>query len=130
MTTPKQPMDHQRKTPRTRTAKPGRHDSVTRRLHNLRLIAARVNAGVVTVAQYLAEIDADDDTIRRYAGTLGKHVKGAFIAKRGTEPTRCGLALVGHHLARVFAYDRADTEILRAATAGYGRVSHLLNGAS
>lgn len=126
MTTPKRPMDRQRKTPRSRTGKPGRFDSVTRRLHNLRQVAARVNSGVVTVAQYLAEIGADSDTIRRYAGTLGKHAKAAFVAKRHTEPTRCALALVGHHLARVFAYDRADVEILHAATAGYARTSHLI----
>lgn len=122
----RQPQDHHSKTPRTRRSKPGRFDSVTRRLHNLRQVAARVNAGVVTIAQYLTELGADADTIRRYAGTLGKHAKAAFVAARGTEPARCGLALVGHHLARVFAYQRGDTELLRAATAGYGRTSHLI----
>ncbi len=126
----RKPTDHQPKAERTRSAKPGRFDSVTRRLHNLRQVAERVNAGVVTVAQYLGEIGADSETVRRYAGTLGKHVKAAFVAKTGAEPTRNGLALVGHHLARVFAYNRADIEILRDAVASYGRVSHLLNGAS
>ena len=131
-TAPNRPvmLGHLRPQPRRRSGKVGSAMSVARRLANLAKTAARVNSGVVTVAQYLAELGADSDTIRRYAGTLGKHVKAAFTAVRGAEPARCGLALVGHHLARVFAYGRADTEILRAATAGYGRVAHLLNGAS
>lgn len=120
------PRDRQGAQQHQAARKPGRFNSVARRLHNLRQVAARVNGGVVTVAQYLTELGADAETIRRYAGTLGKHVKAAFIAKTGAEPVRSGLALVGHHLARVFAYDRADVEILRAATAGYARTSHLI----
>lgn len=121
--------DHQSAQPRRRSAKPGRFDSVTRRLHNLRLVAARVNAGVVTVAGYLAEIGADADTIRRYASQVGKKAK-ALAAEKGINAAPAGLAVVGRHLVRCLAYGRADVEILRAAVAGYGRVSHLLNGAS
>lgn len=124
-----QPTDHQPKAERTRHAKPGRFDSVTRRLHNLRLVAERVNAGVVTVAQYLTEIGADSETVRRFASQVGKKAK-ALAAAKGIEPALAGLAVVGRHLARCLAYERDDTEILRSAVAGYGRVSHLLNGAS
>ena len=122
----KQPMDHQRKARRTRRAtKPGRFDSVTRRQFNLRLIAARVNASVVTAASYLRDLGADDDTIRRYASQLGKRVK-ALAAAKGITLTLSGLAVVGRHLVRCLAYDAAHVEILRTATAEYQRTAHLI----
>jgi len=123
-------VSYARKSTHRPARKPGRHDSVTRRLFNLAALVARVNAGRLTAASYLAELGADGDTIRRYAATLGKKIKAAYEAKRGTQPERTALALVGHHLTRCFAYDAGDVEILRCATAGYDRVSHLLNGAS
>lgn len=129
-TTLPKPMDHQPKQPRGRRArKPGAFDSATRRQHNLRLIAERINAGVITAASYLKQLGADDDTIRRYASVLGKRVK-ALAASKGIEPALTGLAVVGRHLVRCLAYSVADVEILRSATADYARVSHLLNGAS
>jgi len=119
-----------RKTAHRPARKPGRHDSATRRAFNLAALVARFNRGKVTVASYLTELGADADTIRRYAATSGKHVKAAHQAKYSAEPVRGGLAVVGRRIVRAFAYDAGDTEILRAAVAGYGRVSHLLNGAS
>jgi len=93
-------------------------------------VVARTNRGKVTVAEYLESLGADADLIRRYAPTLGKHVKAAYAAAYGVEPKRTGLAVVGHHLVRAYAYSPADLGILHAATAGYGRVAHLVNGAS
>jgi hypothetical protein len=107
----------------------GTFKSVSRLRSVLGNLVARTNRGKVTVAEYLESIGADADLIRRYAPTLGKHVKAAYAATHGTDPKRTGLAIVGHHLVRTYAYSPADLSILRAATAGYGRVSHLANGA-
>ena len=125
----KQPMDYQRKQSHRRTGKPGRFNSPARRAWTLARLAERVNTGVLTAASYLRDLGADDDTIRRYASQLGKRVK-ALAATKGVQPTLSGLAVVGRRLVRCLAYDVRDVEILRAATAGYGRISHLLNGAS
>ena len=119
------PQDRQPTHPHRPARKPGRYDSVTRRLHNLRLVAERVNAGVVTVAQYLAEIGADSETIRKYASQVGKRAK-ALAAAKGVTPALSGLAVVGHHLARCLAYARTDVEILRQAVAAYPKTSHLV----
>lgn len=121
----RKPTDHQPKAERTRSGKPGRFDSVTRRLHNLRQVAERANAGVVTIAQYLAEIGADTDTIRRYASQVGKRAK-ALAAANGIEPALAGLAVVGRHLVRCLAYGRSDIEILRQAVAAYPKTSQLV----
>lgn len=120
------PQDHLPKQPHRPARKPGAFNSVARRLHNLRLVAARVNAGRVTVAEYLTGLGADADTIRRYASVLGKHVKAAYAAKFDAEPARDGLAVVGRHLARCFVYEPGDTEILRTATANYNRTAALI----
>jgi len=91
-------------------------------------VVARANRGKVTVAQYLEGLGADAELIRRYSGPLGKRVKAAYAELHGADPKRAGLAVVGHHLVRTYAYSTADLGILRAATAGYGRVAHLVNG--
>lgn len=124
----REPRDRQPKSQRARSAKPGRFDSAQRRRFNLAQVAARVNSGVVTAASYLRDLGADDDTIRRYASQLGKRVK-ALAAAKGITPTLAGLAVVGRRLVRCLAYDIRDVEILRAATADYGRVSFLVEGA-
>jgi hypothetical protein len=122
----RQPLDHQPKAPRARRAdKPGRFDSPERRHLNLALIAARVNAGVRTVASYLRGLGADDDTIRRYASQLGKRAK-AMAAAKGITPALSGLAVVGRRLVRCLAYSPAEIEILRSATADYTRTAHLI----
>ncbi len=119
------PLDHQPAQPHRPARKPGRFNSTVRRAYNLRLIAARVNAGVVTVAQYLTELGADPDTIRRYASQVGKRAK-ALAAAKAVEPALAGLAVVGRHLVRCLAYDRADAEILREAVASYPKTSFLI----
>jgi len=122
--------DHLPAQPHRPARKPGRHDSAARRAFNLAALVARFNRGRVTVASYLTELGADADTIRRYGHVLGRKTAEAFRAEFHAEPVKSGLAVVGRHLARCFAYDAGDIEILRAAVAGYGRVSHLLNGGS
>ena len=92
-------------------------------------VVARANRGKVTVAEYLEGLGADADLIRRYLGPLGKRVKAAYAEVHGADPKRNGLAIVGHHLVRTYTYTPADLGILRDATAGYGRVAHLVNGA-
>jgi hypothetical protein len=123
-------MSHNRKSPRRSSGKVGSARSVARLRAVLTATAVRVNAGLTTIAEYMASLGADGDLIRRFAPTLGKHVAKLWREKTGTEPLKCGLALVRSHLVAVFAYDLVDVEILRSAAAGYGRVSHLLNGAS
>lgn len=121
----RQPLDHQRPQPRTRSGKVGRFNTPERRRDVLARLVARVNANVVTAASYLKQLGADDDTIRRYASQVGKRAK-ALAAAKGITPTLSGLALVGRHLVRCLAYDAADTEILRAAVADYPKTSHLI----
>lgn len=119
------PLDHQPKQPHRPARKPGSLNSVTRRQYNLRLIAQRANAGVLTAASYLRDLGADDETIRRFASQLGKRVK-ALAAAKGVQPSLMGLAVVGRHLVRCLAYDIRDVEILRTATAEYQRTAHLI----
>jgi hypothetical protein len=126
----RKPQDKQNPQPHGPARKPGRFNSPVRRAYTLGRLVERVNTGRVTVASYLADLGADADTIRRYSATLGKHVKAAYQAKYSVEPVRSAIAVVGRRIVRAFAYDAGDAEILRAAVAGYGRVSHLLNGAS
>lgn len=126
------PMDRQPKCSaparigRAARARVGRFDSAARRRDVLARVVQRVNAGLVTVAGYLTQLGADQDTIRRYASQVGKRAKAAYAAKFGVEPARSGLAVVGRHLARVFAYDEADVEILRQAAVSYPKTSFLI----
>jgi hypothetical protein len=119
-------MSHARPTAHRPASKPYRHDSPARRAFNLAALVARFNRGKVTVASYLTDLGADADTIRRYSATLGKHVKAAYQAKFHAEPVRGGLAVVGRRIVRAFIYDAGDVEILRAATAAYGRTAGLV----
>lgn len=124
----KQPMDHQPKARRARGAeKPGRFDSVIRRLHNLRLVAARINAGQHTAAGYLAsELHAEPGFVKSYSSPFGKSAKAAYIEQFGTEPAKSGLDVRGKRLVRVYAYTAA---VLAKAAASYSRTAALM-GAS
>ena len=118
MTTPKQPMDHQRKQPRSRSAKPGTAIQ--------RAIAAYRNRAVLTAAQYLASLGADSETIRRYASSYGRALAKAYRSATGSEPVQSGWAVAHHRLIPVYAYQREDAEILRQAAVSYPKTSFLL----
>lgn len=119
----KQPMDHQRKTVRTRTVKPGRFDSVTRRIHNLRQVAARVNAGQHTAADYLsAVLHADPAFVKSYSSPFGRAAAKAYREQYGADPAKSGLDVRGHRLVRVYAYTVA---VLEKAAANYARTAAL-----
>jgi|GEM_PF-4075456 len=117
--------DHQPKRPRRSSGKVGSTMSTARRRAVLLRLAERVNSGVLTAASYLRDLGADDDTVRRYASTLGKRVK-ALAAAKGITPALSGLAVVGRRLVRCLAYSPAEIEILRSATADYTRTAHLI----
>lgn len=122
-----QPTDHQPKAEHTRSAKPGRFNSPARRAYNLRLIAARVNAGQHTAAGYLAdELHADADFVRRYSSSYGKTAAAVYREQYQAEPVKSGLDVRGHHLVRVYAYTVA---VLEKAAARYARTQPLLIGA-
>lgn len=110
----KQPMDHLPKQPHRPARKPGRFNSPARRLHNLRLIAQRVNApaGIVTVAARLAERGASADLIRRYASPVGRKVYAAWRAATGAEATRTGLAVAGRRLVWAAGYRATDLGLI------------------
>lgn len=123
MTMLRQPMDHLRKTPRTRSAKPGRFDSVTRRLHNLRLVAERVNTGQHTAAGYLAAVlHADPAFVTSYNSPFGRVAAKAYREQYGTDPAKSGLDVRGNRLVRVYAYTVA---VLQKAAASYSRTAAL-----
>jgi hypothetical protein len=122
VTLPK-PMDHLRKTPRTRSAKPGRFDSVTRRLHNLRKVAARVNTDQHTAAGYLAAVlHTDAAFVKSYSSPFGRAEAKAYREQYGTDPAKSGLDVRGHRLVRVYAYTVA---VLQKAAATYARTAAL-----
>jgi hypothetical protein len=112
-------LGHLRKQPRRRSGKPGT-------FHQRAMLAYR-NAGKVTTADYLADLGADDETIRRFASSFGRKVAQAHRAATGSEPTRNGAALVRGQLMRVFAY--ADRALLEATARDYHATSALLGGA-
>lgn len=107
------PQDHQPAQPHRPARKPGAFNSTVRRLHNLRLIAERVNApaGILTVAARLAERGAPADLIRRYASPVGRKVAAAWRNTTGTEPEQRGLAVSGRRLVWAAGY-RADDRAL------------------
>jgi len=118
----RKPQDHRSTTPRTRSAKPGRFDSVTRRLHNLRQVAARVNSGQHTAAGYLAdELHADAAFVKSYSSPFGR-IAAKIQRERGSEPQRTALDVRGHRLVKVFAY---TADVLAAAARAYQRTAVL-----
>lgn len=121
MVTQKQPMDHQRKQPRSRSAKPGTAIQ--------RAIAAYRNRSVLTVDAFMKSLGADSDTIRRYRGSLGRKVAQAWRAATGTEPVQSGWAVAHHRLIRVFAYGRDQAELLATVARSYKPTANLLIGA-
>jgi hypothetical protein len=114
----KQPMDHQRKAPRTRSAKPG--------THWLRAIAAYRNRAVLTAADYLAALGADSEFRRRFSSSFGRVAAKVYRAEYGTEPARIGWAVAHGRLTPVFAYTAA---VLEKAAVTYVRTQPLLIGA-
>lgn len=118
MTAPKQPMDHQRKQPRARSAKPGTPIQ--------RAIAAYRNRAVLTVDGFMKSIGADDDTIRRYRSSLGRKIAQAWRAATGSEPTQSGWAVAHHRLIRVFAYGRDRAALLAETVRDYKPTAHLI----
>ncbi len=130
----RQPTDRPRKganrparTGRAARARVGHHMSIGRRHAVLDALVARVNAGKLTAAQYLADVlGADGAFIGSYAGPFGKAIATAWRAVRGTDPQRTGLALVGRRLVSVFAYSADELPILQAAAEAYPRTAALL----
>lgn len=119
-------MSYDRKTPHRPAAKPGRHDSATRRAHNLAALVARFNAraGLVTAAAYLAErLHAPAEFVKSYSSPFGKAAAKAYREQYATEPAKSGLDVRGKHLVRVFTY---TVEILQKAAASYTRTAALL----
>ena len=111
MVTQKQPMDHQRKAPRSRSGKPGTPIQ--------RAIAAYRNRSVLTAAQYLASLGADSETIRRYASSFGRKVAQAWRSATGSEPVQSGWAVAHHRLMPVFAYNRDQAALLATVARTY-----------
>lgn len=107
----KQPQDHQRKAPRTRSGKPGTPIQ--------RAIAAYRNRSVLTVDAFMKALGADDDTIRRYRGSLGRKIAQAYRAATSTEPQRAGWAVAHHRLIPVYAYSRDQADLLAYVARAY-----------
>lgn len=86
---------------RTRLAQPFRAREV-----------ARINQGQLTVAGFLANLGADQDTITAIGSQFGKAVAKAYRAKHKTDPAKTGAALVRGQIYRVFAYTWDDLGLL------------------
>lgn len=114
-------LGHLPKQPRRTCGKVGPTMSVARRRAVLTALVERVNsaARVLTVARFLAEHGASAELIRSYASGVGRAAAKAYRAAVKAEPARSALALVGHHLARVFAYTETDRPLLNAVLADY-----------
>lgn len=107
----KQPMDHQRKQPRSRSGKPGTAIQ--------RAIAAYRNRSVLTVDAFMKALGADDDTIRRYRSSLGRKIAQAWRAATDSEPVQSGWAVAHHRLVPVFAYGRDQAALLATVARSY-----------
>ena len=105
----RQPMDHQPKAPRGRSAKPGTHVQ--------RAIAAYRNRRALTVETYLAQAGASDELVKRYRSAFGRKVANAYRTATGTDPQRSGWAVVGRRLVAAFAY--TDRDLLDNVLATY-----------
>jgi hypothetical protein len=92
-------------------------------LHQRAMLAYR-NAGRTTAADYLAEIGADADTIRRFASPFGRKVAQAHRAATGNDPAQSGAALVRGQLMRVYAY--ADRALLDGVARDYHATATLV----
>lgn len=117
-------MSYAGKTAHRPARKPGRHDSPARRLANLTAVAARVNTGQHTAADYLADtLGADTDFTRRYCGPFGKAAAKAHREQYAAEPAKSGLDVRGKRLVRVFTY---PVEVLEKAALTYARTAELV----
>lgn len=113
---------------RTRT---GNHMSVARRHAVLDATVTRMNTGLVTTADYLADvIGADAAFVASYAGPFGKAVAKVWREKTGTEPAKTGMARRGTRLLSVFAYGTDELPILMAGAVAYRRTAALLGPAA
>jgi hypothetical protein len=116
-------------TTRSTRTRVGNAMSPARRNAFLDSFVARVNASVITAAQYLTDVlGADAEFVRRFSGTFGKAVAKAWREQFGTEPTKSGLARVRRMLLPVFAYtaDAATLTVLDKAARSYTRTAQLL----
>lgn len=107
----KQPMDHQPKAEHPRTAKPGTPIQ--------RAIAAYRNRAVLTVDAFMKALGADDDTIRRYRGSLGRKIAQAYRSATSSEPVQSGWAVAHHRLIPVYAYGRDQAALLATVARAY-----------
>lgn len=101
------PTDHQPKTERTRSAKPGTHIQ--------RAIAAYRNRAVLTIEGYLATIGTSRELIAKYRSAVGRAAAKAYRQNTGAEPTQSGWAVARHRLVAVFGYDRTLLDNVLAA---------------
>lgn len=107
----RQPSDHQPKAPRARSGKPGTPIQ--------RAIAAYRNRSVLTVDAFMKSLGADDDTIHRYRGSLGRKIAQAYRAATDSEPVQSGWAVAHHRLIPVFAYGRDQAALLATVARTY-----------
>lgn len=105
----RKPTDHQPKTERTRSAKPGTHVQ--------RAIAAYRNRSVLTADGYLAAAGASRALIAKYRSAFGRAAAKAYRAATSSEPTQSGWAIAHGRLLPVFAYQ--DRALLDSVLAGY-----------
>jgi len=95
---------------RTARVRTGNHMSVARRLAVLDAYVARVNAGRLTAASYLAEVlGVNADFVCRFASGFGKAATAAHRARTGISPRRDSIARVGRRrFVECFSYDLCD----------------------
>lgn len=80
---------------------------------------------MVTVTQVLAQLGADADTIRRFSGWAGKHIRKTYLAMHdGYEPVQVWKVVNGKP-RQVLAYV-ANEPALTAGLATYPRTAHLV----
>lgn len=92
--------------------------------------AAKVNAGRVTVAEYLRNLGADEDLIKRYGFAFGGKVNKLYQEKHGVKAPQTGAAAIMRagkaFLVDTYAYRWDELSLLNEAALSYGPVRELV----
>jgi hypothetical protein len=88
--------------------------------------AAKITGNQLTTAALMTYLGADDDTILRFSGQLGKLARKAYIEATGTEPEQSAAAVFRGRLTPVYAYPWDQLSLLISVTAQYANTAALV----
>ena len=88
--------------------------------------AVEITGNQLTIAALMTYLGADDDTVLRFSGQLGKQAKEAYHKATGHDPEQSAAVVFRGRLTPVYAYGWDQLGLLIKVAAGYDKTAALI----